>query len=123
MLTRPIVFRALIVGLSLFASASGRAQQPLQGPDGTVDSAARAQVIEGMLSHLKTAYVFPETAAKMSEAIRARVERKEYDGITSARAFADALTQHLQEVSHDKHLRVIYSSDPIPDRRVPSADD
>ena len=123
MLTRAIVPRALIVVLSLFAAASGRAQQPPQGPDGTVDAALRAQVIDGALNHLKTAYVFPETAAKMSEAIRSRVERKEYDSITSARAFADALTKHLQEVSRDKHLRVIYSSDPNPDRRIPSADD
>ena len=123
MLIRAIAVRALIVLLALSAGASGRAQQPLQGPDGTVDAALRAQVIDGALDHLKTAYVFPETATKMSEAIRARVELKEYDSITSARAFADALTKHLQEVSHDKHLRVIYSSDPIPDRRVPSADD
>jgi retinol-binding protein 3 len=123
MLTRAIVVRAPIVVLSLLAGASGHAQQPPQGPDGTVDAAVRSQVIEGALDHLKTAYVFPETAAKMSEAIRARVERNEYDSITSARAFADALTKHLQEVSHDKHLRVNYSSDPIPDRRIPSADD
>src|SRR5262245_49738746 len=123
MLTPAIVVRALVVVLALFAHTSGLAQPPQQGPDGIVDAAARSQVIDGALNHLKTAYVFPETAAKMSDAIRARVEQKEYDSITSARAFAEALTQHLQEVSHDKHLRVIYSSDPIPDRRVPSAED
>jgi C-terminal processing protease CtpA/Prc len=59
----------------------------------------------------------------MSEAIRAHVERKEYDGITSARAFADALTKHLQEVSHDKHLRVLYTSEPLPERRVPTPEE
>ena len=81
------------------------------------------QVIDGALNHLKTAYVFPETATKMSDAIRARAERKEYDSITSARAFAEALTKHLQEVSHDKHLRVLYTADPMPERRVPSPED
>ena len=115
--------RAFIVPIALLAAVSGRAQQPPQGPDGTVDAAMRSQVIDGALNHLKTAYVFPETAAKMSDAIRARAERKEYDSITSARAFAEALTKHLQEVSHDKHLRVIYTADPIPERRMPSPED
>jgi C-terminal processing protease CtpA/Prc len=79
----------------------------------------RATIIDGALGHLRSAYVFPETAGKMADAIRARADRKEYDGITSAQAFAEALTAHLQEVSRDKHLRVIYSADPLPERRGP----
>ena len=94
-----------------------------QGRIATIDAATRLTVIDGALEHLKTAYVFPETATKMADAIRARVQRKEYDNITSARAFADALTKDIQEVSHDKHLRVIYTVDPLPERRVPSPED
>ena len=123
MRTRATLLRALIVVLALPTAIGARAQQPPQGPDGTVDAAMRKQVIDGALNHLKTAYVFPETAAKMSEAILARAERKEYDSITSARAFAEALTTHLQDVSKDKHLRIIYSAEPFPERRVPSAED
>ena len=121
-MTRATSVRALVVLLGLLPISSG-AQQPPPGPDATIDASTRSTVIDGALEHLKTAYVFPETAAKMSDAIRARVQRKEYDNMTSARTFAEALTKDLQEVSHDKHLRVIYSVDPLPERRVPSPED
>jgi len=99
------------------------AQQPEQ-QDLTIDAATRTQVIDGILKRLNDSYVFPETAKKMEQAIRDRVSKKEYDQITSAKAFATKLTSDLQEVSHDKHLRVRYSYNPVPDlgqRREPSA--
>jgi C-terminal processing protease CtpA/Prc len=46
-----------------------------------------------------------------------RQQRKEYDGISSAKEFAKTLTDHLQEVSHDKHLRVFYSYEALPDMK------
>lgn len=45
----------------------------------------------------------------MEAALRERMQRKEYDNITSPADFATALTTHLREVSHDKHLRVFYA--------------
>lgn len=89
------------------------AQTPDQ-PDMTIDAAARRQVIEGVLARLKEAYVFPDTAVAMERAIRGRQRRGEYDAITSARAFAESLTAHQQGVSHDRHLRVRYSAEPLP---------
>jgi C-terminal processing protease CtpA/Prc len=62
----------------------------------------------------------------MEQAVRERVEKKEYDGITSSTKFAEMLTSHLQEVSRDKHLRVMYSHNPIPPetaRREPSPEE
>jgi C-terminal processing protease CtpA/Prc len=50
----------------------------------------------------------------MDEAIRARMEKKEYDSITSSRELARVLTDHLRAVCKDKHLSVRYSSEPIP---------
>ncbi len=77
--------------------------------DATIDAEARTEVIEGVLKALNDGYVFPETAKKMEQAIRERIERKEYDNITGAAALASTLTAHLQEVSKDKHLRVIFN--------------
>lgn len=91
------------------------AQGPVPGPDRNIDAAGRAQVIDGVLKQLDDAYVFPEKAKEMEQAVRARSKRGEYDQITSARALADSLTSHLQAVSHDKHLRVRYSARPLPD--------
>jgi hypothetical protein len=71
-----------------------------------LDSATRARVIDGAIANLNEFYVFPETAKKMEEALRARQKRGEYDAVNEGEAFAVLLTDHLQEVSHDKHLRV-----------------
>jgi hypothetical protein len=104
---------AAIVALASYAPAG----QERSGPDITIGEDIRAQVIEGALRHLAEAYVFADTAQKMSDDIKARAARREYDSITSARAFAETLTQHLQAVSRDKHLRVMYSAEPFPERR------
>lgn len=74
-----------------------------------VDASTRQQVIEDALKSLNDAYVFPETAKKMEQAIRERLQRKEYDEITDGRTFANRLTSDLQAVSKDKHLRVIFN--------------
>jgi CubicO group peptidase (beta-lactamase class C family) len=103
---------------SLIAPAVFAQQGNLQ-----LDAAMRAEVIEGALKQLNDAYVFPEVAKKMEAAIRERMQRKEYDAITSPSALAAALTNHLQEVSHDKHLRVTYSRESFRDRREPSKEE
>ncbi len=71
-----------------------------------VDAATRTRVIEGAVANLNEFYIFPETAKKMEEALRAHEKKGEYDAISDGDAFATKLTEHLQEVSHDKHLRV-----------------
>jgi hypothetical protein len=86
-------------------------------PDLTIDAATRSKVIEGSLAALEKYYVFPEVAKKISGEIRKHVAARKYDQLTKARAFAQALTVDLQAVSHDKHMRVIFSAEPIPDRK------
>jgi retinol-binding protein 3 len=91
----------------------------LKGPDRSIDAATRTEVIDKVLAKLNELYIFPDVAKKMEEAIRARVERKEYDQLSSAAAFAEALTTHLRDVCHDKHLRVLYSAEPTPKEAGP----
>ena len=110
--------RALVATIALAAAVSSpQAQQgPPSQPDRTIDARERAEVIEGALKHLDAAYIFADVAKKMRDAVSARASEKEYDGIVSAKALADKLTAHLQEVSKDKHLRVGYSHEPLPQR-------
>jgi retinol-binding protein 3 len=89
------------------------------GPDAPIDAALRTQVIETALKRLVAEYVFPDVARKMEAAIRARMQKREYDGIQSSAALARALTQHLREVSKDKHIEVAYSAAPVPPERDP----
>ena len=116
----------VVLALTLACAHATTAQQPREQPDMTIDAVARAEVIDGVLKKLNDAYVFPEVAKKMEQAVRERGQKKEYDAITSASKFAQTLTAHLQEVSRDKHLRVNYSHDPIPpetQRREPSPEE
>jgi hypothetical protein len=122
-MSKSLTSLAGLVLLVLQLSAVAVAQQ-MEQPDLTIDAATRTQVIEGVLKRLNDSYVFPETAKKMEQSIMERVRKQEYDQITSAKEFATKLTSDLQEVSHDKHLRVRYSNRAIPERgprREPTA--
>jgi C-terminal processing protease CtpA/Prc len=90
------------------------AQQSPGQPDKTIDAATRTEEINGLIKELNDQYVFPETAKKMEADLRERLKKNEYDQITSAKALGEKLTADLQSVSKDKHLRVRYSSRPIP---------
>jgi hypothetical protein len=89
-----------------------------------LDAATRGRVIDGAIANLNEYYVFPETAKKMEEALRARQKKGEYDSVTDADAFATLLTDQLQEVSHDKHLRVNFVPMVLPkDDNKPNPED
>ena len=110
-----VIFRlALLCSLALSVAAVGCAQP--EQPDLTIDAATRTKVIDAILKRLNDSYVFPEVAKKMDQSIRERVNKKEYDQITSSKEFAKKLTDDLQAVSKDKHLRVRYSNASIPER-------
>ena len=86
-MSRKFLF-ALALSLLTLGAAPARAQQgPPEQPDTVIDAAVRKETIETLLKRLNDAYVFPETAAKMEQAVRARLARGEYEAITSARQF------------------------------------
>jgi hypothetical protein len=108
---------AFAMGAALLVPPAAPAQVMIRKdqPDTSIDTRTSKDVIEGLLKELKAAYVFPETAAKMEADLRKRLDKNEYGEIKSARKLAEVLTEHLQAVSKDKHLRVFYSYDPIPE--------
>lgn len=77
------------------------------------DSTTHTAVIDRVLDKLRDLYVFPEVAAEIETDIRSRVARSEYDDLALAELCA-ALTEQMQAISHDKHLRVFYSDTPRP---------
>jgi hypothetical protein len=74
--------------------------------DFRIDSAMRTRVVDEAIERLDDNYVFPAVAKQMADTVRARLRRGAYDRITNGLTFASTLTQHFQEVSRDKHLRV-----------------
>ncbi|HLK61271.1 MAG TPA: S41 family peptidase [Chthonomonadaceae bacterium] len=111
----------------LTAVLATTACMPLQGakaqpsgpdqPDMVLTAETRTQIIANLLGKLDANYVFPDVAKKMDAALHKRLENKEYDKVTSAKSFAELLTKHLQEVSHDGHLRVRFSYEMLPTRK------
>lgn len=110
-------FRLMILVAALSAAPGSLSAQTAESP-ATVTTAARDRVIDGILSALDRSYVFPEKATEMRKAITTRRGNREYASITSATEFATTLTRHLQDVSHDLHLRVRYGNPVTP---APSA--
>ncbi len=107
----------LLLAAALFAAA----QPPQDTADLPIDAATRKQVIDVSIEKLNGYYVFPDIAGKMAAAVRQRVERGEYDSITSSRQFAELLTKHFREISNDKHLRVRFTSQTLPNRPAAQA--
>ncbi len=105
------MIRRALVSVSLLglaaASCIGAQQQ-------TLTSQQRGAVIDSIASYLNAMYVFPDVASRMDADIHARAQRGEFDKLTDASDFAQTLTQDLQAISHDKHLRVrVRAADPV----------
>lgn len=77
-----------------------------QQPAVSLDAKARAEVIDAVASELHRAYVFPEKAVAMESRLRAQLTQRAYEAITDPAEFGRRLTEDLQSISRDKHLRV-----------------
>jgi len=115
--------RRLIALAALCLTTPLVAQDRDRGPDATIDAAERRAVIDGVIDRLKQNYVFPDSVALMERALRDRQRSGAYDRVTSAIAFADSLTAHLQSATRDRHVRVRYSADPLPNLAGPDDPD
>ncbi len=79
-----------------------------------LDAASRNRVIDAVVKNLNEYYVYPEVAKNMTDQVRARQQKGEYEGITNGYSLSGTLTQELQEISHDHHLRVNYNPIKLP---------
>lgn len=83
--------------------------------DFKIEAATRTRVIARAIAYLDSNYVFPDVATKMGAAVKARLERGEYDDVSNGITFAQLLTEHFREISHDLHLRVGFFAAALPD--------
>lgn len=102
--------RALVASL-VFACGVATAQTPT---DARVDAATRASVVDRVIALLNERYVFPDVARRVGEALRTPARQAALKS-DDAVAFAAALTDALQDLTRDKHLRVMYSATPVPE--------
>ncbi len=79
------------------------------------DAAERKRLVNAVIDNLKKHYVDPEVARKTADALLAHEKNGDDDKVRDGGAFADLLTKQIREVSHDMHLEVVYSQEPLPD--------
>jgi len=97
-------FISIIAALLLFIFFSSFSQDKPK-----IDAASKEKTINKICKMLNENYVFPETAKKISEYLKTQLSSKAYDSITDAVEFGETLTNDVQSVSKDKHLRIRYS--------------
>lgn len=111
----PLLLLTAVAFGQLTATSAGRADG--DPPTLAIDEKMRDEVIDTILKRLADNYVFPDVAEKMGNAIRQRQKDKQYDNVKTGQELARLLTDHLQEVSKDKHLRVNCSTKKLPPLR------
>jgi C-terminal processing protease CtpA/Prc len=79
-------------------------------------------VLNGVIANLRESYVYPNVAREMINALLTHERNGDYENETTGSDFAALLTKHLQDVSHDLHLRVVYSATEVPPLGPPNAD-
>jgi len=103
----------LAVGALLLTTALHSSETFQQSaPDPAIDQTERRAVIEQLIVRIEAGYVVPEGAQAAVKVLRARQSAGAYDGLGTARAFADTLTSDLKAASHDKHLAVYFDPQP-----------
>ncbi len=113
--------RTAVFLILAIASVASSAEQLAER---SIDGATRSQVIAAVLEAVEKRYVFPEVASRMVESIRAHERAGDYSQVTSAYHLATTLTQDLQSISRDKHLRVVYTTSEVgAGRGAPTAEE
>jgi hypothetical protein len=108
------IVRSYMLIAAMVCARSASAQPSPNQPDMTIDTKTKTKTIASLANGLRDAYVFPDVGQRVAGMLQARNGRGEYDSITGAKAFSDLVTKQMLEATKDKHLRLIYSSRPLP---------
>lgn len=83
---------------------------------GTLTSDSKSQTLDQLEASLKERYVEPAVAAKAIKVVRDKHKAGAYDKIADGPAFAKAVSDDLNSVCKDAHLRIRYSATAFPTR-------
>ena len=101
----------LISALVLAAGSTALAQTttsptPSAGATAPVTAAQKRAVIEELATTLVESFVFPEIGERYASTLRDKLAAGAYDALTDGAGFAKRVTDDLQAVHKDGHLRV-----------------
>jgi len=111
-----VKFRIILVATAALAAATAVAQQPAQPApkpaaaeqvrDVAVTTVEIRETVEELAQKLDDIYVFPDIAKRYATMLRANAASGAYDGFSSGKDLAERLSNDLNAVSADRHLRV-----------------
>lgn len=105
-----------------FAALSGTALvaqvAPAETPAPAPTAAEARKLAEEFAAKLEANFVFPETGKRYAAALRAKAAAGGYDKLASREALAEMMTDDVQAIAPDGHLRVFASA---PDRPRPAS--
>ena len=98
-----------------FDDPGGAAPRITMPDDGSLaaEQMSGREIVTTAMSLLRANYVFPEVAEQAATAVEARLAAGEYDNLDEI-TLTELLTSHLQEVTGDKHLRLLLGGGPGP---------
>lgn len=82
-----------------------------------IDTAARTQAIDTLITRLNEHYIFPDKATQIEALLRQRQLHGAYDALTDGQQLAQQLTADMASVAHDMHMEVETSSSVLPPDR------
>lgn len=77
------------------------------------ESFDKKEIVGRLADIMNENYVFPEKGKAMHDLLKSKLEKGEYDGITSADAFAEQLDADLKSIIYDKHIRVRFNKERV----------
>ena len=103
--------------VAFIACSPAFGQSAVTSGDMQMTAASRQQLINNLIKEVNNSYVFPDMAKKVEASLQEKQKRGAFDTINSARRLSDVLSNEMQAITKDKHLRVMYSETVIPDRK------
>lgn len=100
--------KTLIIIILLSLTMTSSFSQNIQSSGAIISESERKNAINAVSKLLYDNYIFPEVSIEMGKYIESRFNENQYSGISDPAIFAEELTNDLQLISKDKHIRVRY---------------
>jgi retinol-binding protein 3 len=72
-------------------------------------------VVRTLAEKLRNKYIFPDVAGKIATLLEERLSSGKYTRMADGQDLASMLTHDIQEINHDIHLVVDWTSEPLPE--------
>jgi C-terminal processing protease CtpA/Prc len=83
--------------------------------DYSLDTETKKEIVDSIISNTIDKYVSLDLALKIDKFLSNNIDNDIYKKIINPSIFADSITKHLKEITNDKHFKLIYYPDSIPD--------